>query len=155
MSIIYTKQTYTKNSETSHTVIHECFEASLKPNEVALAALLTAQGSAVVLSFLFPNQGYIVQTGVLTCAFLLFCKIQHLNAKKHTELKIIIPKSPLALKKTPRPPTPIPREILSPIGTIRTAPLSLDDRLEALTNDLIRLKFWQIIPHPYLGGPKE
>jgi hypothetical protein len=163
------RETFHKHSPTSFTATRDCIQASIKIEELALLALFSTQSASCMLSYMFPDQAYMIQAGTLTIALALFLKL-HKTRQIRTLTTTQIDQNILSLQPY-RGPCQFQKNprvlLLSNDDSDLSAPQniiinenyrfkpSLDEKLDQLTNDLIRVLFWKIIPHPLCGGIKK
>lgn len=129
-------------------------QVALKVDQLALIALLLAQSSGLVISYIFPEKSHLVQLGTLTLALSLFLR---LNAQKKTsripiensEIETHNPVYKIFEKIKPTRINEAPSDMMR-----RQYPLSLDEKIDnvlyELGQNIYRCRFWQIIPHPTL-----
>lgn len=129
-------------------------QVALKVDQLALIALVLAQSSGLVISYLFPEKSYLVQLGTLTLTLSLFLR---LNAQKkmsripieNSEIEIHNPTYKIFEKMAPARIIEAPAYMME-----RQYPLSLDEKIDnvlyELGQNIYRCCFWKIIPHPTL-----
>ena len=127
---------------TTHTL-----QIEIKTTQLALCALLIAQGSSTIISYLMPEKGWIVQTGVLSMALLLFLHM-HGKIRKRMELTNIPTSRNLNLAIIPYAP---PSQNSTHLLRLATSNPSVSDPiLQIFINNHHRMENWKMIPHPTL-----
>ena len=122
-------------------------QLDLKATHAALCALLIAQSSSSIISYLMPEKGWVVQTAVLGITLLLFMEMQ---ASINRRMSITNTPSPIneELAIVPYVQNRQSQGTISYAGTIHQA--VTDHTLQIFINNQHRMNHWKIIPHPTL-----